>query len=262
MEEQIEVKNKSGIKSSDGIGALVLALSKAQGGFDKAYRTVGNTFFNSKYADLATIIAATRQYLCENELAIMQFAEGNHLKVSVTTKLCHSSGEWLESKIEAVPKKPDCQQQGSVITYLRRYAMSAMLGIAQEDDDANSQIHPDLKKIKNFFDYNPDANKLIKLRYGKVYKIPEDEYKDLLLELEGKPKTNTKVKEKQQVNKEQPNRDQVIDKQQLDHLNKISLNLQDQKIITDKLAEYKISKFEELPKKFFQAMVILINTSI
>lgn len=249
MEEQTKIKSTSDIKSSEEIGKLVLALSKAQSGFDKAYKTTGNPFFNSKYADLATIIASTREHLCENELAIMQFAEGNHLKVSVTTKLCHSSGEWFESKIEAVPKKPDCQQQGSVITYLRRYSMSAILGIAQEDDDANSQIHPDLIKIKNFYDYNPISKALILSKYKSILSIPEEDYKNLLVKLYN---NGTKpVQEAQQVT----NDPTLLGKKQIATLqSKIDL-LKDKSVLKAMLDVYEVSGINQIKKDKYDEII-------
>ena len=56
----------------------------------------------------------------------------------VTTLLMHSSGQWLRSKVKLPLSKVDAQGVGAAITYGRRYGLSAIAGIAQFDDDANS----------------------------------------------------------------------------------------------------------------------------
>ena len=145
MEEQ---KNTP-VRTSETIGKLSLALSKAQVEFDKAVKSSNNPFFKSKYADLSTIINCTKEYLCENELSLMQFVSGNVSEVFITTRLSHGSGEWLESTISGRPPKADAQGQGNVITYLRRYAQAAILNIAQEDDDGQSvRLKDEVKKVK------------------------------------------------------------------------------------------------------------------
>jgi hypothetical protein len=42
--------------------------------------------------------------------------------------------------------KPDAHGVGSAITYARRYALAAMVGIAPEDDDGNKAIEKDDRK--------------------------------------------------------------------------------------------------------------------
>ena len=58
--------------------------------------------------------------------------------ICVTTTLLHSSGQWMRSKIKLPLSKVDAQGVGAAVTYGRRYGLSAMVGIAQFDDDANS----------------------------------------------------------------------------------------------------------------------------
>lgn len=118
---------------------LAAALAKAQGAIPNPKKDTENPFFKSKYADLAAVWDAARPHLCANGLAFVQMpsAEGN--KVTVTGKLLHASGEWLESSITGYAKDTSPQAIGSCITYLRRYQLSAMLGIAAEaDDDGNA----------------------------------------------------------------------------------------------------------------------------
>lgn len=123
---------------SPGVGKIALAMSKAQGQMEGAKKDSKNPFFKSNYADLASVWIAIRKALSENEIAVFQPTRMEGDKVCIITKLIHSSGEWIEGEIALKPVKPDPQGQGSAITYMRRYALAAMCGVAQEDDDGNS----------------------------------------------------------------------------------------------------------------------------
>ena len=134
---------------SEQIKELATALSKAQGQFDHAQKSVKNEFFKSKYADLASVIDAAKKPLSDNGLSVAQNldtdANGN---VILITMLLHSSGEFITGSYPVRPVKTDPQSMGSAITYARRYAFSAITGIAADDDDGNaasSQKTPQLQ---------------------------------------------------------------------------------------------------------------------
>lgn len=118
---------------------LALALSKAQGTMSGAKKDSANPFFKSKYADLASVWEACREALSKNEIAVFQktgFVDG---MFGVITKLQHSSGEFEDGFFPvAVPVTAKAQEMGSAITYARRYALAAMVGVAPEDDDGNA----------------------------------------------------------------------------------------------------------------------------
>ena len=124
---------------SEQIKELATALSKAQGQFDHAQKSVKNEFFKSKYADLASVIDAAKKPLSDNGLSVAQNldtdANGN---VILITMLLHSSGEFITGSYPVRPVKTDPQSMGSAITYARRYAFSAITGIAADDDDGNA----------------------------------------------------------------------------------------------------------------------------
>ena len=123
---------------SSTIGKLAGALAKAQGEMDGAASKSSNPFFKSSYADLHTVIMSAIPYLSKNGLSVTQGNEIIPGAVCVTTTLMHSSGQWLRSKVKLPLEKKNAQGVGSAITYGRRYGLSAMVGIAQFDDDANS----------------------------------------------------------------------------------------------------------------------------
>lgn len=132
-------KKKNGrpsMNKSESIAALAEALAKAQGMMKGALKDVTNPYFKSKYADLSSVWEACREALSSNGLAVVQTNETDDAVV-IETVLLHSSGEWIAGRLRMIPKEPTPQGVGSCITYARRYALAAMVGVAPEDDDGN-----------------------------------------------------------------------------------------------------------------------------
>tara|TARA_R110002012_G_scaffold6792_3_gene32528 strand:- start:859 stop:1347 length:489 start_codon:yes stop_codon:yes gene_type:complete len=122
---------------SDKIDKLAGALSKAQSEIRGAEKKSTNPFFKSGYADLHTVIESAMPYLTKYGLSVIQGNDGRTGEFYVTTMLLHESGQWVKSKLRLPVEKPTAQSIGSTITYGRRYGLSAMVGIAQYDDDGN-----------------------------------------------------------------------------------------------------------------------------
>lgn len=123
------------------LSELAPALAKAQAAMQPANKERVNPHFKSRYADLSAIWDACRVPLTSNGLSIIQMpvdmAEPN--RVGLSTLLLHSSGQYIRSSVSVVLTKNDAQGIGSALTYLRRYALAAMVGIvADEDDDGNA----------------------------------------------------------------------------------------------------------------------------
>ncbi len=129
---------------SDNLGELIGALSKAQAEFkpieknrtvDVMTRTGGTYRF--RYATLDTILEAVRKPLADHGLAITQLITLRNGIPILQTLLLHQSGQWVSSEAQIIHTGAN-QEFGSALSYMRRYAISAILNIAsQEDDDAN-----------------------------------------------------------------------------------------------------------------------------
>jgi hypothetical protein len=126
------------VHTSEQINELTTALAKAQGEITGALKESANPFFKSKYADLASCWDACRGPLSKNSLAVFQAAETTTDGLVLTTTLAHGSGQWMRSTLGVNPKDDSPQSMGSALTYARRYALTAMVGIAQVDDDGNA----------------------------------------------------------------------------------------------------------------------------
>jgi len=130
-------------RQSESIAALSEALSKAQGEVENATKNASNPHFKSRYADLAEIISTIRPVLAKHGLAVLQlpgYVAETEL-ATLTTRLTHKSGEWMEGDSAMPVVKKDPQGCGSATTYLRRYTQSSLFNLAQEDDDANAASH-------------------------------------------------------------------------------------------------------------------------
>lgn len=95
-----------------------------------------------KYAELAQIIELSREPLATNGLAVAQYCTAIDGQSYLVTQMIHSSGQWLRGyyPLEKAGMRAvnDAQQMGAAMTYARRYNLAAILGVAQEDDDAAS----------------------------------------------------------------------------------------------------------------------------
>jgi len=131
------------MNQSDSIANLALALSIVQGKLTHAIKDSANPFFKSKYADLESVWDACRVLLSENGLAVLQFpGEYYDGAMRLTTVLSHKSGEWIGQEMSVPVTKPDAQGAGSALTYMRRYALAAVVGVVQADDDGNAASSP------------------------------------------------------------------------------------------------------------------------
>lgn len=131
---------------SESTVEITKALVKVQaaGMTVKATKTVTvetqKAHFSYDYADLGVMWEACRTALAENNLALTQLPHIVEGGQSLVTLLLHESGEWLRSDIMvAVGDSTDPKALGSMLTYTRRYALAAILGMVVEDEDDDGQ---------------------------------------------------------------------------------------------------------------------------
>jgi hypothetical protein len=122
------------------LNELAAALVAAQGEFAAIPKTADNPFFKSRYAPLSTVVEVTQPILAKHGLAVSQhpttLPSG---EPALTTHLIHASGQQLVSTMQLFAAKQDPQGQGAAITYARRFAYMAVLGlVADDDDDGNT----------------------------------------------------------------------------------------------------------------------------
>ncbi len=130
------------IRTSTTSNAVAAALAAAQGELATVTKDARATVptksggqYAYTYATLASVVEAVRPALAAHKLAPIQGVTVEDLRVTVTTRIAHESGEWIETDVMATAAASSPQAIGSVITYCRRYGLCAVLCLATEDDD-------------------------------------------------------------------------------------------------------------------------------
>lgn len=135
------------MRSSDTLTKISPALVAAVNSMAGVAKTTENDGFKkngkaSKYATLADCIEASRAALSANGLCVIQGPGATNTEAKtlcITTRIIHSSGEWIETDFDMPLTKWSPHEAGSATTYGRRFALMAMLGLAPvEDDDGNA----------------------------------------------------------------------------------------------------------------------------
>src|SRR6266550_3999528 len=134
-------------RSSESIGAIAAALAKAQAELTNPEKSLtasipwpfpreGEKTF--RYASLASGLDIVRKSLGQHEIATVQTTaiDQDSGQIRLTTLLAHASGEWISSDWPVCPISEMAmpQRMGAALTYARRYALFALVGIAGEDD--------------------------------------------------------------------------------------------------------------------------------
>jgi hypothetical protein len=133
------------ITSSYELDALAKSLAAFQSKFKNPPKNKTNPFFNSTYVDLADALDLIRKGLSEEGVSFIQLTSAGEDRVVLHTRLLHVSGQWIEGTYP-VTKLAKAQEMGSALTYARRYALFALVGIAgEDDDDGNAATHGDKK---------------------------------------------------------------------------------------------------------------------
>ncbi len=131
------------MKTSESITKIAPALLAAQKLITFAAKDATNPHFKSKYADLPSVIEAVKPALNGSGIMFLQTAdESADNRIVLTTRLLHESGEWIEGTASCPLPKADPQGFGSAMTYLRRYGISAIIGVYSDLDDDATEATP------------------------------------------------------------------------------------------------------------------------
>lgn len=124
------------MKQSENCKTLFAAVLKAQGDFETLPKDKQG--YGYKYTDLDTVISYLRPILKSNGIGFMQTLTTIEGKSGLTTRLFNAEGEWIEDttflpEVQLKGTNP-AQNMGAAITYMKRYALCAILGISSDED--------------------------------------------------------------------------------------------------------------------------------
>jgi hypothetical protein len=158
------------MEKSSSLKNIAAALIAFHEKVDKIPKDAKNPFFKSTYASLSNILESIKKPLIESGLTVCQFPSGDH---GLDTIIIHAaSGEFLQSDYIMKPAKDDPQGMGSAITYQRRYALAAALGLnIDDDDDGNAASRNGHTTQETKTDDKPWLNEGTKQYEGAIAKL-------------------------------------------------------------------------------------------
>lgn len=209
----IQKKNEEQPMQSKELNEIYAALAKSQGEMEAAKKDSTNPFFKSKYADLESVVEASRPYLSKHGLCVTHRPMIKEGKQFLRTDLGHLSGQWISCEMELKPQKPDVQSLGSYITYITRYCYKAITGIVTKDDDGEAamdrtngngknKVLPEeciltpeqIGKIRNLIGSRTEIADRITKKYGvnTLLQIKQKHFDDIIKGLNAINQTHTK----------------------------------------------------------------------
>lgn len=150
-ENVVEMPNANApviVKMSDGVDKLFEAIANAQmedgyGDIEKSksarIKMKAGGEYGYTYETLKDVLDATRPFLAKHGVATMQFAFPGQRSVTIRTMLAHKSGQWIYNDLSALIAMPEPKDVGGGISYLRRYALKAITGVAADDEDTAAE---------------------------------------------------------------------------------------------------------------------------
>jgi len=196
------------METSNEVNELAEALSKMQGELGKAEKSGKGNY--GKHAKIEDVINACRVPLADNDLSVVQVPRSAENGISLQTRIMHKSGQWLQDELTmAITTKATPHEYGKLITYMRRYALAAILAVAQEDDDAQSmQVTTEKQNsdkpidksrviaIQNLLDNDLDriGNFLKACNLDNLSKIMQSDYDNLVEKITASNKKRTEDK--------------------------------------------------------------------
>lgn len=158
---------------SESIAKIAAALVKAQSIMGNAIKDAKNPFFKSSYANLNAVREAVLPAMNANGISVLQPTIQVDGKSFVETVLLHESGEFISSLTEVIVSKAnDAQQQGSGISYARRYGLQSLANISAEDDDGEAAVGRGTSKVSTQAVVTTSANNVDKLEEVAVKSNP------------------------------------------------------------------------------------------
>lgn len=126
---------------SEKLDQLGIALAKAQGEMTSADLNKSNPYFKSSYADITSIVSASRPYLSKYGLSVMQniYEQTDGTSWLITMLLHGESDQWITSRKRIVPPKNDIQSYSSYVTYIKRISYASLIGVVSGDDDDDGE---------------------------------------------------------------------------------------------------------------------------
>ena len=184
--EELKLKNQPIIEKheSEETHEIHASLAKAQGEYPIIGTNRENKYFFTQYADLDEIMHPIRPILAKYGLSFtQQILNNNDGETLLHSKVRHSSGQWIESKLRVIPSKNDVQTFGSTLSCLQRYATMALLNITIVDNVADDDGELAMADGRQIFAKGTDINTKYNPRKQSHETITKEQLEELEYEL-------------------------------------------------------------------------------
>lgn len=183
---------------SGEIKDLFAALAKAQGDYPVIGPNRENPYFKSNYTDLDTILRSVRPALTKYGLCFAQQIRINDDGATILHSILgHSSGQWMECRSRIIPIKNDPQTYGSTLTYQKRYAAMAILGVTCSQDKADDDAEIAMVNTRDMIAKGPSTKYSPKDQSHEV--VTKEQLDELEYELSEHPDIGEMVLDKLQL---------------------------------------------------------------
>jgi hypothetical protein len=196
-------------QSSEQINELAAALSKAQSEAKSAAKSASNPHFRSNYAPLHEYMEVVATCFCKHGLSVIHMPHTVDGRLMLHSRILHSSGQWMGCTLPVAvdEKRTGAQAIGSALTYMKRYALGCLTGIADanEDDDGEAaschEVQVKVESKNNSSPISPISDAQVNLlrkkiqnedkimrslekRFGSLESIPRNEFQIILRQVE------------------------------------------------------------------------------
>lgn len=165
------------MNKSESIVEMSKAMAKFQSEVKQPFKDANNPFFKSKYVPLESVVESITSIAPKHGISFVQWASNDENgRVGVSTMIMHTSGEYIEfDPVYMNADKNTAQGAGALISYLKRYSLSAVFGITSDQDDDGNQASGNSSKPKNQPKAKPEQIKDLQNKIKQAVEIGGDD---------------------------------------------------------------------------------------
>lgn len=177
-------KDLDDVYESKETAELNEALAKATLEFPKINLNRQNPYLASGYSDLHEILSKVRPILGKYGLTIVQRTKPIDGLTFLITRLWHSSGQWIESRVIINPAKNDIQSYGSYLNSMKRFEVMNMLSLTVSDDPFDDDGESDMEEAHELTEKGGKLKALYDKKKDSYEVITASQYGELMMELD------------------------------------------------------------------------------
>ncbi|WP_239733034.1 ERF family protein [Mammaliicoccus sp. E-M26] len=165
------------MNKSESIVEISKAMAKFQSEVKQPFKDANNPFFKSKYVPLESVVESITSIAPKHGISFVQWASNDDTgRVGVSTMIMHTSGEYIEfDPVYMNADKNTAQGAGALISYLKRYSLSAVFGITSDQDDDGNHASGNTNKPKQSPKAKPEQIKNLQDKIKQAIEVGGDD---------------------------------------------------------------------------------------